>query len=122
MWLGFLGMAVVMWIALRLVLRAKLSNWLVILAESQEEWARDLWAPTQRNEVINRRRLVDLMREGYVCLCDVCVCVCVCVHSASMYLITDQYHHHLIHHGCLEVALVIVDTVFTTFIAASAIY
>ena len=66
MWLGFLGLAIVMWIALRLVLRAKLSQWRVILAERQEEWARDLWAPTQTNEVINRRRLVHLMREGYV--------------------------------------------------------
>ena len=65
MWLGFLGLAIVMWIALRLTLRAKLSKWRVILAERQEEWSRDLWAPTQKNEVINRRRIVDLMREGY---------------------------------------------------------
>jgi hypothetical protein len=65
-WLGFLGIAIAMWIALRVQFRAKLSHWLVVLAEREEDWSRDLWAPTQKNELINGRRLVDLMREGWV--------------------------------------------------------
>ena len=64
MWLGFLGIAIVMWVALRIEFRGKLSHWGVVLAEQEEEWSRDLWAPTQKNELINRRRLVSLMREG----------------------------------------------------------
>ena len=63
-WFVFLGVAILMWVALRWTFRVKIASWRVFLANQEDEWRRDLWAPTQRNEVINRRRLVDLMREG----------------------------------------------------------
>ena len=63
-WLVFLFIAIVMWVALRWAFGAKIASWRVHLAEQEDQWRRDLWAPIHRQEAASRRRLVHLMREG----------------------------------------------------------
>lgn len=49
-WAGLLGLAVVLWFFLRLLFGELMAAWQHRRAESEEQWDRDLWAPSVRAE------------------------------------------------------------------------
>ena len=64
-WDGLLGVAVILWLLLRVSYRRSLFLWKMSVDAAAEERASDVWALSRRSEWEARKRLLEAHREGY---------------------------------------------------------
>ena len=64
-WSCLLGLAIVLWVYLRWIFAGLTARWSVSLADAEKQWDRDLWAPSQQGIRQSKRRLLELIKEGY---------------------------------------------------------
>eukprot|EP00035_Acanthoeca_spectabilis_P028292 m.469958 g.469958 ORF g.469958 m.469958 type:complete len:813 (+) comp29261_c0_seq1:117-2555(+) len=64
-WLGLLGLAVALWLCLRVAFARLVSKWKTAERAAQAQWDRDLWSSDDAGARLIKQRVLDLMRKGY---------------------------------------------------------
>eukprot|EP00041_Stephanoeca_diplocostata_P015246 m.290021 g.290021 ORF g.290021 m.290021 type:complete len:433 (-) comp19974_c2_seq8:1565-2863(-) len=64
-WLGFLVVALILWITSRMYYWYTVRQWRQDYVIQQRQWDRDLWAPENASQLLQKHRLVQLQREAY---------------------------------------------------------
>jgi hypothetical protein len=64
-WMCILACVVIIWVYMRWLLAKLRSAWSANLAQSEAQWDRDLWAPSQQGERANKLRVQLIKRDAY---------------------------------------------------------
>ena len=64
-WIGLLGVAIVLWFALRWTYRRLLTKWRIELGAAEALWDRELWDTSQQGARATKARMQHLVREVF---------------------------------------------------------
>jgi hypothetical protein len=64
-WLGLLGLAIAIWLGLRWQFTRLSSAWRQMRIDAEADWDRDLWAQGSEGERQMKKRLLDMVKDGF---------------------------------------------------------
>ena len=64
-WCGLLGLAILLWIYLRWTFMKLTRMWSLSLANAEKQWDRDYWTPEEQGIRHTKRRMLNIVKEGY---------------------------------------------------------